>query len=183
MENRNKIKGSLKVQLIEKAGLTNDHPKKPPKNRSTPDILGPKDFLVNLKNPVENRNMSSSLSNTSFNLKQTPKMTKLELGSSGNLTTTNQRTKLPLIDNPYSRAFLDANDTQKNSFMDLKRILYETNRKKKDRISPGKMTKKIIEDDYEEIDTSNYEEDLQNVKTLEKWNIELKKNKCKKPLI
>lgn len=176
-EYHNKMKGSVKVSLIEKAGLSKDHVKKPLKNNSTPDILSPKDFLINLKHPGDLPNISPSVSNASFSLKPTPKLAKLDLETSGNTTSKNQKTKLPLIEQQYSRQFLDANETQKNSFLDLKRILYETNRKKRDHTTPLKMNKKIVEDDYEEIDNSNYEEDLMNVKTLEKWNIELKKNK------
>jgi hypothetical protein len=63
------------------------------------------------------------------------------------------------------------------NFVDIRRTLYETNKKRKEYNAPNPKDKLISEDDYTELEYVDPREDFGNVKTLEKWNIELRKTK------
>lgn len=65
----------------------------------------------------------------------------------------------------------------KMSFLELHHILEETNRKKNKAKAPP--SKKIVDDDYDELQEDNSFEEESDVRDLEKWHLEMKKKNSK----
>lgn len=65
----------------------------------------------------------------------------------------------------------------KMSFLELHHILEETNRKKYK--NKPQAPRKIVDDDYDELQEENSFEEETDVRELEKWHLEMKKRNSK----
>ena len=131
------------------------------------------DFRMNANNVMNTSASSGSIMN-----KFSPPSPILEVETQKSLPRPQKpKHSFPKIETGASKIFADSIDNLKMNFMDIRKTLYETNKKRKDYSSPNTTVKLISEDDYSELEYVDPRDDFGNVKTLEKWNIELRKTK------